>query len=254
MRERTQSYWLFKGGLTVSTFRTFSNLVFTALIVLLTAPVEAQRPSAPVTDLVDSRTLKVQRKVDELYERGEFDRAYFIYRNELAPVGDKYAQYMVGYMHLMGMGTDRDPVAASAWYRLAAERQMPEFVAVRNQLMRDLNADERRRSDAYYLELRREFNDLVILLAEIKRNLPERRVVTGSRISTESSTIGVFTITPGQARSSADYHASNRRQLEESLKKLAELGDFPDLETDPDRVDIDEIERLVKERIESPEG
>ncbi len=204
------------------------------------------------TDLADPRTVKVQRKVDELYERGDFDRAYFIYRNELAPIGDKYAQYMVGYMHLTGMGTDEDPVVAYAWYRLAAERGTPEFVAVRDQLKHDLQAEERHRSDSHYLQLRREFNDLVILLAAIKRNLPERRAVTGSRIATESATISVVDAkTPSQRRSSADYYGGIRRQLEESLKMLAELGDFPDLETDPARIDISEIERLVEQRIES---
>ncbi len=54
----------------------------------------------------------MQRKVDQLFERGDYERAYFIYRNELAPAGDKYAQYMVGFMHLTGMGIDEDPVAA----------------------------------------------------------------------------------------------------------------------------------------------
>ncbi len=232
----------------------FSNIVLLVLIALVTTPVEAQRAPSLSADSPDSRTISVQRKVEELFQRGEFDRAYFIYRNELAPVGDKYAQYMLGYMHLTGMGADEDPVVAYAWYRLAAERGTPEFVAVRDQLKHDLQAEELHRSDAHYLELRREFNDLVILLAAIKRNLPERRAVTGSRIPSENGTIGVFTITPGQTRSSADYHGGTRRQLEESLKKLAELGDFPDLETDPDRVDIDEIERLVNERIESPDG
>ena len=221
-----------------------------ALIVLLTAPIEAQRSSGLATDLADSRTLKVQRKVNELYERGEYDRAYFIYRNELAPVGDKYAQYMVGYMHLTGTGTDEDPVAAYAWYRLAAERGTPEFVAVRDQLKHDLQVEDRRRADAYYLELRRELNDLVILLAAIKRYLPERRAVTGSRIATESATISVVE-TKTRSRSSADYYSSIRRQLEENLKLLSELGEFPDLETDPDRVDINEIERLVNERLEN---
>jgi hypothetical protein len=223
-----------------------------ALIVLLAAPVAAQRSSGLVTDLADPRTLKVQRKVNELYERGEYDRAYFIYRNELAPVGDKYAQYMVGYMHLTGTGTDEDPVAAYAWYRLAAERGTPEFVAVRDQLKHDLQVEDRRRADAYYLELRRELNDLVILLGAIKRYLPERRAVTGSRIATESTTISVVeTKTPSRSRSSADYYGSIRRQLEENLKLLSELGGFPDLETDPDRVDINEIERLVNERLEN---
>lgn len=216
---------------------------------------QAQRSSGLSSDFPDSRTLTVQRGVEELFQRGEFERAYFIYRNELVPAGDKYAQYMVGYMHLTGMGTDEDPVAAYAWYRLAAERDTPEFVAVRNQLMHDLQADERRRSDAHYLRLRRQFSDLVVLVASIKRNLGELKPTTGSRIPTESATISVVdTRGRSQRRSGADYYGTVRRQLEQSLKTLAELGDFPDLETNPDRIDIGNIERLVNERLESTQN
>ena len=51
-------------------------------------------------DTPDQRTLRVQERVEELYEAGDFDRALLIYRDDLAPLGDKYAQYMVGFMHL----------------------------------------------------------------------------------------------------------------------------------------------------------
>ncbi|MGI9201000.1 MAG: hypothetical protein ACR2QL_08085, partial [Woeseiaceae bacterium] len=67
----------------------------------------------------DRRIIKTQQKVDSLFEKGDYDRAYFIYRQELAPLGDKYAQYMVGYMTIVGKGTAQDFIAGSAWYRLA---------------------------------------------------------------------------------------------------------------------------------------
>lgn len=222
-----------------------------ALIVLLTTPVEAQRSSGLVTDLADPRTLKVQRKVDQLYERGEFDRAYFIYRNELAPVGDKYAQYMVGFMHLTGMGVNEDSVAASAWYRLAAERGTPQFVAVRDMLMSDMTADQRRQSDRLFLELRREHSDLAILLASIKRSTRDARPATGSRLKRGSSPMTVIKAdSPNHPQSSAVYYGRIESELEQKLVMLAEIGDFPDLETDPARFDIKEIERRVNERLE----
>lgn len=231
------------------------KIVWLTLVALLATSAQAQLKFELPDGYPDVRTQSVQAKAEELFQRGNFGRAYFIYRNELVPTGDKYAQYMVGYMHLMGIGTDEDPVTAYSWYRLAAERGTPEFVAVRDQLMHDLQAEERRRSDEYYLQLRREFSDLVILLAEIRRNLPERKAATGSRIPSESATISVVdTRTPALSGSSADYYGGVRRQLEKNLKMLSELGNFPNLETDPDRVDIDELERLVKERVESPEG
>ena len=193
----------------------------------------------------------MQRKVDQLFEQGEFERAYFIYRNELVPAGDKYAQYMVGFMHLMGMGVEEDSVIASAWYRLAAERGTPEFVAVRDQLLHDLKDEERRRSDILYMDLRRDYHDLAVLLRSIKRRMRELSPVTGSRLGSDSGSVTVVDSgLPHSRRLSADHRGRTHRQLQQDLTTLARVGDFPSLETDPEKVDIDEIERLVTERIE----
>ena len=230
----------------------FQNLVRLMLLMLCCTAAEAQRSSVAPAHFPDSHTLTVQRKVDLLFERGDFERAYFIYRNELAPAGDKYAQYMVGYMHLMGKGAPEDPGAAFAWYRLAAERGTAEFVAVRDQLGRDLLVDERQRSDVFYRELRREYSDLVVLLAAIKRDLRVLDAKSGSRLPGRTSPMTVVDSgLPVGIRSGADYYGRIRRQLEANLTTLASLGDFPDIETDPDRVDLGEIERLVLKRLES---
>lgn len=229
------------------------NILCLAFFALLAISAQAQNAPGLSTELRDPHTLKVQRKVDDLFERGEFDRAYFIYRNELVPLGDKYAQYMVGFMHLTGMGVDEDPGAASAWYRLAAERGTPEFVAVRDLLMTDITADQRRQSDALFLEIRREHSDLAILLGSIKRGVRELQSATGSRLGSQTSPLTVIEVnSPNRTRSHADFHRRVRLELQEQLTMLSEIGDFPELETDPSRVDIDEIERLVNERLEAP--
>lgn len=51
-----------------------------------------------------SHTVRIQAKAESLYLQGHWERAQFIYEHELAPIGDKYAQYMVGYMYLNGQG------------------------------------------------------------------------------------------------------------------------------------------------------
>ena len=127
---------------TVKARKPASNWFLTTLICLcLSVPA-----ATAVAQASDARSnaglLQLHARVDELYERGEFERAYLIYRDELASIGDKYAQYMVGFMHLTGKGVDEDPVAASAWYRLAAERGTPEFVAVRDFLLTSLTPEE----------------------------------------------------------------------------------------------------------------
>lgn len=197
------------------------------------------------------RPLSLQVKVDRLFEQGEYDRAYLIYRNELASLGDKYAQYMVGYMHLTGMGAEQDPALASAWYRLSADRGTPEFVALRDQLMRELSPEQRIRSDAVYHQLRRDYSDLAVLLRSIKRQVHELQARSGAGVTSAPASITVFRSETSvrAAAPASDDHARIRMQLRDQLRKLAAIGDFTDLETDPSKVDIDEVERLVNERI-----
>jgi hypothetical protein len=164
----------------------------------------------------------------------------------------KYAQYMVGFMHLTGMGVEEDPVVAAAWYRLAAERGTPEFVAVRDLLMTDITADQRRQSDVLFQQIRREYSDLAVLLASIKRRMRDMTSTTGSRLGSQTSPMTIIEVdSPNRSRSHPDFHRRIRTELQEQLIMLSELGDFPDLETDPSRVDIDDIERLVNERLQA---
>ena len=94
--------------------------------------------------------MAVQAKVEKLFDAGEFERAFFIYRNELSPLGDKYAQYMVGFMYQTGLGVDDDIVAAAAWYQLAAERDTREFVVVRDRYLHVIDEDDAAEARAQY--------------------------------------------------------------------------------------------------------
>lgn len=227
-------------------------ILWTAALALLTGSADAQRASGLSADLPDSRTLQVQTKVDALFDAGDFERAYFIYRNELVPLGDKYAQYMVGYMNLLGMGVEEDTIAASAWYRLAAERDTPEFVAVRDQLLRNMDDDEMQQSDILYMELRRKFCDLAVVLTSIKRNRRQLEPRTGSRLKNTSSSLTVIdTSVGGRSRSGADFYGRINRRLLERVQLLLETGEFPELGSDPTQIDLDDLERLVMQKVES---
>lgn len=138
--------------------------------ILMLASVASAGSSFPGQSPNDSR-IKTQQKADKLFEKGEYKRAMFIYRKELAPVGDKFAQYMVGYMHYSGRGADEDRVMASAWYRLAAERNEENFVRARDLLMSLLNDEQRARSDSIYQELRAEMGDVVLISQLINEDL-----------------------------------------------------------------------------------
>lgn len=195
--------------------------------------------------------MAVQEKVDKLFSAGDFKRAFFIFKNELAPIGDKYAQYMVGYMYENGMGIEEDRITALAWYRLAAERGNPQFMAIRDQALRKLGDSEIRDSNARYQELRASYCDIAVLLSSIKRDHEELAGRTGSRLQGTSIPLTILHGNRGTARSGSAYYGQIRRQLEFRVKLLVELGEFENIETDIDKIDIRDIERQVRERIES---
>lgn len=63
----------------------------------------AQESSIRSTGAVSAKTNSLQEKAEDLFDRGEYERAHFIYRRDLAPIGDKYAQYMLGWMYAEGL-------------------------------------------------------------------------------------------------------------------------------------------------------
>lgn len=191
------------------------------------------------TDNMNPRTAKIQAKVESLYRRGDFERAHFIYANELAPLGDKYAQYMTGYMYLMGQGVGEDKVRASAWYRIAAERKTPEFLVVRDQLLRAMTAEQRAASDELYLKLRKKYSDLVIVMGLVDKELPNLDTKrTGSRISGGTSSVTVIDPDSGFPVSAA--HLKNR-----ATRTVQGRLDFITDKLDIDPIRAEEAEQQV---------
>lgn len=215
--------------------------IYSLLLVLMTlasAPTMAQWTEFPTGDL-DSRTIRTQAKVDSLYERGDYKRAHFIYSNELARQGDKYAQYMTGYMHLMGQGVEEDPVTASAWYRIAAERRSPEFLTVRDRVLRTLNDEQRARSDELYVALRNEYSDLVIIMDLLVDDLQTLKMArTGSRLSGNSSSVVVIDPKTGMPISADHIRYRDLRSVQTRL-------DFVTARLDIDPIKADQADRQL---------
>jgi hypothetical protein len=217
-------------------------LIPLAVLALQPALVVAQ--PAGDAPAVDASILRLQDKAEDLYRRGHWERAYFIYVNELAAAGDKYAQYMAGYMHLHGHGVQRDDVMASAWFRLAAERDYPEFVEVRDELLDVMTEEELAQSDATFIQLRQKYSDLVLALGHLRTERKMRREgSTGSRVSGNASSIVI--VDPGSGTTStraeqvrrlesrmrlrldyiADEVGSNRRDIEMSEEEFNALAE-----------------------------
>lgn len=225
-----------------------------ALLWIASATALAQSTDPYPAGAIDARTLRVQEKVEALFEAGDYGRAMFIYKHELAPVGDKYAQYMIGYMYLTGAGVDEDPVLASAWYRLAAERANPEFMAVRDQLLDSLSDEQRQRSDQAYLDLRQRYSDIVILVRLIREDMQMLAARTGSRTLGTSGQVMIVDPRTGFGTSGEDMVRQLRQRIRARLEVVDRaLGPESDIGT-PDDVDIDELERQVMQLVATLNG
>ena len=229
-----------------------SILVSVLCCTCIALPTVAQRTSELSADVPDTRTLAVQRKVETLFLEGEHKRAFFIYHEELAPLGDKYAQYMVGYMYDKGMGVARDDVKAVAWYRLAGERNTPEFVAVYKDSITKLDEAKRLRAEVEYLQLRREFSDLAVLFSSIKRDVKVLSRPHWFSFGRQQQRGNDSRSGPrGMTQSGVGFTGAFGRTLKERLETLIALGEFEGVSTDPSRVNLRELERLVEEKIDA---
>ncbi|MDX2412933.1 MAG: SEL1-like repeat protein [Woeseiaceae bacterium] len=160
------------------------SLRFVAVSILLTIAMAAIAQEGYLGEAPTRTILKAQEKADAYFAKGKFDKAMLIYRDDLAPVGDKYAQYMVAYMILAGNGVQEDAIVASAWYRLAAQRENEQYVRIRDGLLSLFNGEQRARSDLLYIDLRRKMGDITLVNELIRddmkilrrRNTPKLRL------------------------------------------------------------------------------
>lgn len=221
------------------------TLVFAVLLCLAAPGAFGQGVGPFPGSAVDSQTMKIQERVEELYDDGEYSRAFSIYRNDLAPIGDKYAQYMVGYMYLTGTGVEEDAVVASAWYRLAAERSYKEFLIERDNILAAFSEVDLLASDRLYLQLRHQYSDVVLILDLIKDDLESMTARTGSRLSGGGGAVTIVDPRGGSSVSGDQYYRQVRRRIEARMNFMAKQLDLPDLDTDPNSVNISELERTV---------
>lgn len=216
-----------------------------AVTACLFASLAAAQSTSSFPDMpVDAKTLRVFSQAEEVYERTDYDRAFFIYRNELAPIGDKYGQYMVGFMYLTGKGVEEDRIKASSWYRLAAERGTKEYVRVAEQVVATLDSAQLAESDRLFIELRKEFGDLVLVRNAIRKDMELLSRRTGSRLSkTTSPTTIVEVGRPGQTRSGDDYYGQIEKRIEDRLQYIASRVDIDIIDLDTAKLDLETIDQ-----------
>jgi hypothetical protein len=225
--------------------------IWPLLMLACASTVHAQQNEAFPGLVVDQAAIQLLEKAEQFFEVGNFKRAYFIYRHQLAPIGDKYAQYMVGYMNLTGQGTDADRVAAAAWYRLAAERGTTEFVQVYKQLIVSLTPEQMEEHDTVYRDLRKRFGDLPLVMRAVRQDYEILRQSTGSRLGPGTSPVMVVDMrNRGVMYSGADYYRRVEARLKSRLELIDRYTDIEIIDFDVDRLDIDAIEEQVSLELE----
>jgi len=225
-----------------------SHSILFGLITLLTATVASSQthPSFPGGE-IDHATLRTQERVEELYVSKSYDRAYFIYRKELAPRGDKYAQYMIGYMHFTGVGVPEDPSVALAWYRLAAERGSPPIILARDELEKALNPAQIEVAETLVAELKVELSDRVLILDLVQDDLKLLREQTRLGHSGSASPVTIIDRRYGYM-SGAHYYETIEKRLATRLAYLKSRVDVVDVEG-PETMELAQIESEIKEVI-----
>lgn len=189
-------------------------------------------PSEPVTRSVRN----LQRKADKAFERGQYERAYRVFMNKLAPKGDKHAHYMIGHMHHHGLGVDKDPVRAVAWYAIASERGAEGARNMGLQLLETLDESEQARADALVVELMNRYGDRPLLVRAIRRDMRELKMRTGSYLGAGSSQLRILSpdSTGTTTQSGDDYYDILKARIALRTQMLGgnvTLGEFELIDT-----------------------
>ena len=225
------------------------TVVASAVCIIYAQGACAQRVSGFQVD-EDLETATVQSTAESLFKSGRFEDAYYMYVNELAPIGDKYAQYMLGFMTYNGLGVEEDRIRASAWYRLAAERNAPGFVAIREQMLGELNESDLQRSDEAYLELRKKYSDIAVRMRLVRRDFEmASEIPTGSRIGSTSSSVTVIQFgnggRTGSSKSHDSYTRSIRLRMQEHLDHITAALRIPPVDGNLTERQLQELEEKV---------
>lgn len=219
------------------------------LAVLLCATAVAQNAKPFPGATPDQRTLRTQERVEELYIEGAYDRALLIYRNELAPLGDKYAQYMVGYMHLQAQGTSADKAEALAWYRLAAERGESVLLRARDELIKTMTPGEIARSEQIFADLWNSIGDTRLVMELIRRDMNTLKARTGSRIPGSASSAAETIYRASGEIEGPNFYRNVRMRLEARLEYLESRVEVTDFALQSGYDDVRMLEQEVKQEL-----
>ena len=222
-------------------------LIASLLAAFFCANTQAQTYRPFPGETMNKRTLGTQERVEALYDSGEYKRALFIYERELAPLGDKYAQYMVGYMHLNAQSVSQDSVSALAWYRIAAERGEPALRQARDELIESMTAPEIAVSNRIFLDLWQSIGDTKLIMELIREDMNTLKRRTGSRIRGAPTSGPALIYRPSGELLPPNYYRDVRVRLETRLNFLEIKVEIKDVDVESD----DEALKLLEQQVQS---
>jgi len=219
------------------------------LAVLLCAVASAQTVKYFPGNAPDQRVQRTQERVEELYMAGNFERALLIYEKDLAPLGDKYAQYMVGYMYLNGQGVEVDKSAALAWYRIASERGEPVLVRARNDLTSAMNDGEIAQANRAYVGLWKSIGDTSLIMNLIRQDMNTLKQRTGSRIAASQGSGPAIVYKPTGQMAGPNFYRDIRLRLEARLTYIDAKVEISDVALQSEYDEIQSLENQVRQEL-----
>jgi hypothetical protein len=194
----------------------------------------------------DERTLRTQERVEELYVAGEHKRALLIYEKELAPLGDKYAQYMVGYMHLNAQSVPQDKITALAWYRIAAERGEPILQQAHDELVASMAPAEVAAAKQIFLGLWQSIGDSRLIMELIRTDMNTLKARTGTRIPGSMASSPALIFRPSGEPLPPNFYRNVRVRLEARLNYLETRVEITDFGRASDNESLQLLEQQVR--------
>lgn len=121
------------------------NILWVILLVFISLSVSAERYEEAV----------------QQYDRGDYEKSLSSFKG-LALLGNKDAQYAIGAIYSRGDGVKKNNLTAWAWMNLASTKEKKEYLAARDKVELRLNEGERQAAYKYFLELEKEYGDVVV--------------------------------------------------------------------------------------------
>ncbi|MFK7887944.1 MAG: hypothetical protein AB8G16_13880 [Gammaproteobacteria bacterium] len=165
---------------------------FLLTFVFLSSPAVAHADTTLPEPVTNEELSVLIEAADALYQSGKYVEAYTAYRNELAPRGDAFGQYLTGYMLTHGQGVEKDPITGAAWMKLASDQGYLPLIRAKKKARKVLDGVAQQRSDDTYRELKQTYGDCALLAGRIEYLEEHVETITGSRIPENVSRVTVL--------------------------------------------------------------